>query len=59
MTGGSQINPFIHILSQTEEGNGGGINEEQRVGDEENVELENYHQGNEEDEDESSSDEPV
>ncbi len=55
---GSQTNPLIHILSQTEEGNGGGLTDELRVGDEENIELEDYHQDNEdEEEDVSSSDE--
>ena len=52
---GSQTNPMMHILSQTEEGNGGGLTDQERVGDEENIELENYHQGTEEEEDDESS----
>lgn len=43
-----------HIISQTEEG---GTTECQRVGDEENVELENYHVQQEEDDEDDEDDE--
>jgi hypothetical protein len=53
---GDQQQPIFGVDYQTEEGEGGGTLEGliKRVGDDENVELENYHQG-QEDEEETDS----